>query len=165
MWKVSGRHIVAAGSLRRVPVAASDDLGEEILSHVPRQLRQTFLSTAGQLAVSYQVRFLYYPSKLNEPQIGYCMGNIRSTKLGAVRTAASLIFGAPFKPEWFVTDYNRATEPTLVKLSGAELINGVLTYCPFAPILFPDGNMEDDEDIFMNPVLVRVGYFLSTARS
>ena len=52
MWTVSGRHIVAAGSLRLTPITASDDLGEEILSCVPKSLRSVFLSANSQSAVS-----------------------------------------------------------------------------------------------------------------
>lgn len=160
MWKVSGRHIVAAGSLRlKGPVTASDDLGEEILSQVPKELRRDFLSAAGQSAVSYLIFFLYCPGKLNEPQIVFCMGSICSSKLSVVQTHASLIFSGSFKLEWFVSDYDRTKQPVLVELSGMQVVDGCITYLPFPPILFPDGNTENEEDIFMNPVLVRVGYF------
>ena len=91
------------------------------------------------------------------------MGSIRSSKLNVVRTNASLIFGAPFKQDWFVTNYDRTKEEVLVKLSGAKVTRGAFTYDPFPPILFPDGNKKTEKVVFMNPVLIRVGYLFSTA--
>lgn len=97
-------------------------------------------------------------------QIASCMGSIRSSKLNVVRTNASLIFGAPFKQEWFVTNYDRTSEQILVNLSGTKIVRGAFAYDPFPPILFPDGNTKNKKDVFMNPVLVRVCYMFSTTR-
>ena len=77
------------------------------------------------------------------------MGSIRSSKLNVVRTNASLIFGAPFKQDWFVTNYDRTKEEVLVKLSGAKVTRGAFTYDPFPPILFPDGNKKTEKDVFI----------------
>ena len=164
MWTVSGRHIVATSSLRLSSITASDDLGEEILSYVPKSLRPVFLSAAGQSAVSRQLCFQHCTSKLKNLQIASCMGSVRSSKLNVVRTNASLIFGAPFKPDWFVTNYDRTKEPILVKLSGAKVTRGAFAYDPFPPILFPDSPKKNEKDVFMNPVLIRVSHSFSTAR-
>lgn len=92
------------------------------------------------------------------------MGSVRSSKLNVVRTNASLIFGASFKQDWFVTNYDRTKEPILVKLSGAKVTRGAFAYDPFPPILFPDSPKKNEKDVFMNPVLIRVSHSFSTAR-
>jgi hypothetical protein len=93
------------------------------------------------------------------------MGSVRSSKLNVVRTNAALIFGgAPFKPEWFVTTFDRTKEPILVKLSGAKVTRGAFAYDPFPPILFPDSPKKNEKDVFMNPVLIKVSYSFSTER-
>lgn len=87
------------------------------------------------------------------------MQALRSNHVLHVRDKAALVFGPKFKAEWFITTYNRGTEPELQALLGAKVTKNGKTYPLLPPILFPPGGSESKKDVFMNPALVKVSAF------
>ena len=59
MWKISDGYVVSSDSDVE-PVTASDELGREILSYVPRSLVPAFLMDAGQWTVGLLTCFLCF---------------------------------------------------------------------------------------------------------
>jgi hypothetical protein len=90
-------------------------------------------------------------------QVASGMGSCRSTKINRIRGAAVEVFGPDFKSEWFGQNFNRESVDKLQQLLGAQITAaGSKKYSPVPPILFPDVEKPDKDDVFLNPALINV---------
>lgn len=87
------------------------------------------------------------------------MKSMRSSQISRIRTHAPAIFGPGFNPEWFRTQFDRASIPKLQQLSGVYLSAKGKEYAVVPPILFPEGFVGRKSKIFLNPALFKVSTF------
>ena len=160
-WDVSGSSITELPPETGSKQSTSGDnidksvISNRILSFVPPQLRELFLSSRGQRLVShFELYFLDSDTDTEWLKVGETMTAKRSTHVHTLRGCAGIIFG--FSSDLFVTDFDRSEVPEFQALLGVRETPKGKRYPVLPPILYPDGKYRDPEQLFLNPALIKV---------